>query len=195
MNGKSQFYNFSNPFGQIFIGSFMFIFKILLLSLMAAMFVNKYKTAYKNLDSYKRFSIIRMKNSSRYDAHLGAISLTFFPINILIAPFILPIIFIKSKRISDFFLKFQYTMMMVMYAFAAGLFIVLLTPLLFIKVVANSFYILLYNKRQKFKGENIIQFGFACFLSPFIIPISITVDFLSMPNTLFKENTTFEHKY
>jgi hypothetical protein len=42
-NGKPHFENFTQPAGQMYIATFLFIFKILLVSLLAAMFINKYK--------------------------------------------------------------------------------------------------------------------------------------------------------
>lgn len=95
-----------------------------------------------------------MKNFTRYDPLLGAISLTFFPINIIVAPLIVPLILMQNKRASDFFLKMQYSVMMVMYSMAAGVVIVFLIPVLVAKVIGNSIYILLKNKRQKYPGEN-----------------------------------------
>mmetsp|Transcript_30426 Transcript_30426/g.46609 ORF Transcript_30426/g.46609 Transcript_30426/m.46609 type:complete len:96 (-) Transcript_30426:112-399(-) len=41
-NGNHDFSDFSYPIGHIYIGVFMYAFKILLLSLLAAMFINKY---------------------------------------------------------------------------------------------------------------------------------------------------------
>lgn len=83
----------------------MYIFKVLLMSLLAAMFINKYKQVWKNLEAYRRFNIIRLKNSVAYDKFLGAVTITFFPINILMLPFIPPITMLRSARASDFLLK------------------------------------------------------------------------------------------
>lgn len=104
-NGKPNFEVFRVPFGQIYIGVFLFIFKILLMSLLAAMFINKYRTVFKNLDAHKRYAIIRQKNNISYDSFIGGITLTFFPINFIVIPFIAPVILFRSKRISDFLLK------------------------------------------------------------------------------------------
>ena len=41
-NGKPEFDQFDMPIGQVYIGVFMFLFKILFVSLLAAMFINKY---------------------------------------------------------------------------------------------------------------------------------------------------------
>jgi hypothetical protein len=173
----------------------LFVFKILLVSLLAAMFINKYKTVFKNLDAHKRFTIIKLKNSIAYNQFIGGITITFFPINILILPFIIPVIMLRSKRVSDFLLKFQYTLMVLIYAFIAMVIIVPLTPILFFKIIVNSVYILMTNKREKYKGENVVQFILSLVVSPIVIPISILVDVLSLPTVLLKESKTFEHKY
>ena len=83
----------------------MYIFKVLLMSLLSAQFINKYQEVYTNLDAYKRFNIIRMKNSNSYDKFIGGATLTFFPINILCLPLMLPLMLFRSRRASDFVLK------------------------------------------------------------------------------------------
>lgn len=42
-NGNQDFNSFIAPTGQIYIGLFMYVFEVLLMSLLAAMFINKYK--------------------------------------------------------------------------------------------------------------------------------------------------------
>mmetsp|Transcript_11811 Transcript_11811/g.18168 ORF Transcript_11811/g.18168 Transcript_11811/m.18168 type:complete len:85 (+) Transcript_11811:1094-1348(+) len=84
----------------------MYIFKIMLLSLLAAMFINRYREEFKNIDAIKRFKIIRLKNSKSYDKYCGGATLTFFPVNILLMPFLLPLFIMRSPRASDFALKF-----------------------------------------------------------------------------------------
>ena len=89
----------------------MYMFKVLLMSLLAAMFINKYKVVWSNLDAYRRFMIIKLKNSISYDRFIGGVTITFFPINFVILPFIIPITLLRSKRVSDFLLKMQYVFM------------------------------------------------------------------------------------
>ena len=79
----------------------MFIFKILLMSLLAAMFINKYKVVWRNLDAYKRFNIIKMKNSISFDKFIGGVTLTFFPINILMLPLMPIVIIVKNKKLNE----------------------------------------------------------------------------------------------
>ena len=75
------------------------------LSLLAAMFINRYTLVFKNLDAYRRFNIIKLKNSVSYDKFVGGVTLTFFPINIIMLPFIIVVVGLKSPRASDTFLK------------------------------------------------------------------------------------------
>lgn len=151
-NGNQEFESYTMPTGQIYIGVFMFLFKILLLSLLAAMFINRYKVVWSNLDAFKRFNIIKLKNSLSYDRFLGGVTLTFFPINFIILPFIVPIVLLRSKRASDFLLKIQYVFMILCYCTLAGIMIVPASPVLYMKVVTNSLYIAFTNRRQDYKG-------------------------------------------
>ena len=166
----------------------MYIFNILLMSLLAAMFINRYKTLWSKLDAYRRFIIIKLKNSVSYDKFIGGVTITFFPINLVLLPFTIPIIIFRSKRMSDILLKFQYIMMIVLYCLMACMMIVPSSPILLIKVYTNAFFIIATNKREVYKGENFIQLIMAIFLSPFIIALSIIIDILSLPNVLLKSS-------
>jgi len=83
----------------------MYLFKVLLLSLLVAMFINRYQIVWRNLDAYRRFNIIKLKNSVSYDKFIGGVTITFFPINLIMLPLALPIITLRSKRASDILLK------------------------------------------------------------------------------------------
>lgn len=104
-NGNIIFKSWTFPIGEIYIVIFMYMFKILLMSLLAAMFINRYKTVWVNLDAYRRFTIIKLKNQVSYDKFIGGVTLTFFPINILMLPFSLILTALRSKRASDIMLK------------------------------------------------------------------------------------------
>jgi hypothetical protein len=194
-NGNMNAEEFTMPIGQTYIAIFMYMFKVLLMSLLAAMFINKYKQVYKNLDAYRRFNIIKLKNSVAYDKFLGGVTLTFFPINIIMLPFIVPIISFRSARASDTILKLQYVIMMLMYCTLACTFIIPIIPILYLKVIVNALFIASNNKRQEYKGQNVFQLIFSILLSPFFILFSILIDLLSLPNTLMKDSKDFEHKY
>ena len=173
----------------------MFLFKILLISLLAAMFINRYKTVYVNLDAYKRFTIIKLKNSVSFDKFIGGVTLTFFPINIIMLPFSVILASLRSKRASDILLKVQYSIMMVLYSLIAGILFIPMAPVLVIKIYANSLYIFATNTRENYKGENIVQLILTIFFGPILVVLSIFVDLISLPNVLLKDSKGFEHKY
>jgi len=173
----------------------MYIFKILLMSLLAAMFINRYKTVWVNLDAYRRFTMIKLKNSISYDKFIGGVTLTFFPINIIMLPFSLILTALRSKRGSDIMLKIQYSIMMVLYCIISAIMFIPTAPILIIKIYTNSIFILLTNKRENYKGENIVQFFMTIILGPILMVLSIIIDLLSLPSVLLKEGTNFEHKY
>lgn len=173
----------------------MYLFKVLFMSLLAAMFINKYKIVWRNLDAYRRFDIIKAKNSISYDKFIGGITMTFFPINILMLPFAAPILAIRNPRASDFLLKGQYVIMMITYSFISGVVIVPATPILYIKSISNAIYIALSNQTQDYKGQNVIKLVFSILLGPIVIALSLVVDLITLPNILLKDSTDFEHKY
>jgi hypothetical protein len=74
-------------------------------------------------------------------------------------------------------------------------FVVPVIPFLYFKLVTNAVFILIYNKRQDYTGQNIVMFLVALLIGPVAIAISIIVDLLSLPNTLLKDSKGFEHKY
>jgi len=194
-NGNIDFTLWTTPIGQIYIVIFMYIFKILLMSLLAAMFINRYKTVWVNLDAYRRFTIIKLKNSISYDKFIGGVTLTFFPINIIMLPFSLILTALRSKRGSDIMLKIQYSIMMVIYCIISAIMFIPSAPILIVKIYTNSVFILITNKREAYKGENIVQFLMTIILGPILMVLSIIIDLLSLPNVLLKEGNNFEHKY
>jgi hypothetical protein len=194
-NGNIDFTLWTTPIGQIYIVIFMYMFKILLMSLLAAMFINRYKTVWVNLDAYRRFTIIKLKNSISYDKFIGGVTLTFFPINIIMLPFSLILTALRSKRGSDIMLKIQYSFMMIIYCLISALMFVPTCPLLIFKIYTNSFFIFFTNKREAYKGENLVQLLMALILGPILIVLSIIIDLLSLPNVLLKDGRNFEHKY
>jgi len=194
-NGNINFTLWTTPIGQIYIVILMYLFKILLMFLLAAMFINRYKTVWVNLDAYRRFTIIKLKNSISYDKFIGGVTLTFFPINIIMLPFSIVLTALRTKRGSDIMLKIQYSLMMIIYCFISALMFVPTCPLLIFKIYTNSFFIFFTNKREVYKGENIVQLLMALLLGPILIVFSIIIDLLSLPNVLLKDGKNFEHKY
>jgi len=173
----------------------MYLFKICFMSLLAAMFINRYKIVWKNLDAYRRFIIIKLKNSVAYDRFIGGVTITFFPINLIMLPLSIPIILFRSKRASDILLKLQYVIMILLYCCLACIMIVPASPILLVKNYTNAIFIAMTNKRENYKGENIVQLISAIFLGPPVIVVSVVIDLLSLPNVLLRSSVNFEHKY
>ena len=182
------------PQGKIFISLFVYMFNVLLLSFLVAMFINKYKFVWKNLDALKRMNIIKLKNSCGYDTLTGGITITFFPISIIILPLILPVVIFKSERLNDFILKIQYGFMILMYCLIALCLSVFVWPIMYIKSVLNSFYILAKNKpaRQDYKGQDGINAVITVAFGPAIVIVSLIIDMISLPNQLLREERAFE---
>lgn len=134
----------------------MYTVRVLMISLLASMFINRYRQVWANIDAHRYLRIIRLKNKVSYDKYVGCITLSFFPLNILMVPFIPIIIKLRSTRISDFMLKIQYGVMMVFYCFLALFLIFPLAPLIYCKILINSFFIAFNNNRERYKGQNIV---------------------------------------
>ena len=82
-----------------------------------------------------------------------------------------------------------------MYCCIAMTFVAPVTPFLYFKIVTNGIYITINNKRQDYKGQNVINLLLSVIIGPIAIALSIIVDLLSLPNTLLKDSKDFEHKY
>lgn len=194
-NGNQDFSMYEYPQGKIFIGLFSYLFSVLLISFLVAMFINRYRLVYKNIDALRRMDIIKLKNSCSYDKIIGGVTLTFFPINLILLPFIIPVVVFKSERLNDFILKIQYVLMILAYCFIATIISVPLVPLLYLKCVFNAIYISLENKRQAYTGQNFLNLLLNVFLSLPIIILSLLVDLFALPNLLMKPEKEFEFKY
>lgn len=173
----------------------MYVVNVMLISFLVSMFINRYHSSYTNLESIRRMNIIRLKNSSSYNRWYGGITTTFFPISLVVLPFIVPLIVFKSERLNDFILKIQYTCMMLMYCIIGAAISVFLLPVLYVKTIANQIYIFFNNKREDYRGQNAVNLVLSIFLNPLIIYISILIDLISLPTLLLKDSRYFEYKY
>lgn len=142
-NGIVEFYNFTAPVGQSFMAVLLYAVKVLLISLLASMFINRYRHVWANIDAYRYQRIIQLKNKVAYDKYVGCITLSFFPLNILMVPFIPIVVKVRSTRISDFLLKLQYGIMMLFYSVLVLALIFPLAPILYCKLLINGFFIAL----------------------------------------------------
>jgi len=76
--------------------------------------------------------------------------MTFFPINILLIIFAVPVLSLRNARISDFALKIQYLFMMGMYIILMLILIIPMLPLLYIKILINSAYVSFNSQREEY---------------------------------------------
>lgn len=183
------------PQGKVFITLFVFVFNVLLLSFLVAMFINRYKFVYTNLEAFRRMNIIKLKNTNSYDNLYGGVTITFFPVSILVLPFVIPVVVFKSERLNDFILKIQYATMILMYCLLGCVVAIPLIPLLYIKIIVNSVFIVMNNKRQDYPGQNLLNLFLSVMISPILIMISLLVDLLSLPSLLLIDERNFMFKY
>jgi hypothetical protein len=151
-NGNQVLNEFKFPEGQVYAVLYIYIFQIFLMALLVAMFINRQSNVSKNLEAFRRFNIIKLKNSEQYDQYIGGVTLTFFPINILMLPFMVPVVIFRNPRISDFALKLQYSIMMFLYILIAILITLPMLPMVYLKQITNSIYIYVIGKREEYPG-------------------------------------------
>lgn len=82
------------------------LYFVLLLNLLIAMFSNTYQRIYENENAIRLSRILEMKNHLSYDPIIGAVTATFFPINVILIPAILPLIIIKNRKLNEMAHKF-----------------------------------------------------------------------------------------
>lgn len=85
--------------------------------------------------------------------------------------------------------------MMVIYSFTALLLIFPLAPVLYCKILINSFYIQFNSTREEYRFQNLVHLLRTIFFGLPLICVSILVDFLQLPVLLFRNSKMFEHKY
>mmetsp|Transcript_41396 Transcript_41396/g.63100 ORF Transcript_41396/g.63100 Transcript_41396/m.63100 type:complete len:249 (+) Transcript_41396:329-1075(+) len=103
--GVTDLSEFNYPQGQIYMLACAFLSRTFLFSFMIAMFVLRYFFVWQNIEATRRMDIIKLKNSQQYDPLYGCITMTYFPINVILLPFILPIMLIKSDRLNQSILQ------------------------------------------------------------------------------------------
>ena len=135
-------------------------------------------------------NIIKLKNSISYDKVYGGVTITYFPINTIVLPFVLSIVIFKSERLNDIILKMQYAAMISMYCVLGSIISIPIIPLLYFKLIMNGIFIWNNNKREDYKGKNSINLFLSVFISPVILIISLVIDLLSLPKLLLVSEKT-----
>ena len=86
------------------------------------MFSNTYKAIQENKKSIPLKRILEIKNHLSYDALMGSVTSTFFPINIFLLPFMPIIILVRNRNTNETFNKYQYLVLILLYCIALVIF-------------------------------------------------------------------------
>jgi len=148
--GEQDFSVFEKHTGQTYLSLFIIVYFVLLLNLLIAMFSNTYKEIYKNRSAIRLKRILNMKNNLSYDPTIGAVTSTFFPINIVMIIFMIPVVLVKSKKLNEMINKVQYAVLIVLQSIGIVFLLqIVLAPFMYFKMVLNSFNIMMISKNQK----------------------------------------------
>mmetsp|Transcript_11798 Transcript_11798/g.18120 ORF Transcript_11798/g.18120 Transcript_11798/m.18120 type:complete len:103 (+) Transcript_11798:1235-1543(+) len=102
--------------------------------------------------------------------------MTFFPINLPLLPFIIPLILLRSESLSLFVLRFQYLIIALFY-FVAGMLLAIVTfPFFFIKLVLNAAYSNYNSKQSSYKYQGLANFFISVVGGVPLILVSILAD-------------------
>ena len=85
--------------------------------------------------------------------------------------------------------------MMVFYCLISLSLVLISIPIIYFKQLMNALFITFNNKREKYRGYNMVQLFIAIFLGPIIILVSIIIDLVTLPNILLRDTKGFERKY
>lgn len=157
------------------------------------MFIARYQWVVGDFESVQLMEVIRLKNRASYDPVYSGITLSFFPINILLGPLFIPLLVFKSARLNDFALKIQYVYLVTLYFMLMTIASTFILPMLFLKITANELF--LFVKSTGFEGKQLVRIGFRILVSPIAITASLLTDILSSIALLFREERHFDQKY
>ena len=104
------------------------------------MFLARFNRTKRKIDANKRMEAIRNKNNNGFDPVYGAITMTFFPINMLLVPFVFLLLLLKSHRLNEFVLKLQYSALVFGYSIIGVFASSVLVPLLYFKCILNTIF-------------------------------------------------------
>ena len=121
---------------------------------------------------------IKLKNSLQFDPVYGCITMTYFPINLLILPILPIILLLKSERWNTSVLQLQYGFLVMCYVFIAFLVTVPLSLLLYTKILVNDGYIAFEQRAVKLKITACLRLVVSVFASPILIIVSLVVDLM-----------------
>ena len=99
--GEQEFSLFKEYAGQIYLVLFILMYFVMLLNLLIAMFSNTYQIIYDKKESIRLRRILQMKNQLSFDPIVGSVTSTFFPINVVMIPFMIFIVVVKNKKANE----------------------------------------------------------------------------------------------
>ena len=73
----------------------------MLLNLLIAKFSNSYSKLSENEAAHKLRRILEIKNHLGYDPIIGAVTTTFFPMNIVMLVLQIPVVAVKNKKLNE----------------------------------------------------------------------------------------------
>jgi len=138
--GNQDFEEYTYPGGMAFVGIFVFTSQMLLANFLISMFNNRSQRVLDKLDFMRRKAIINLKNSQSFDSRIGAITISFFPINIVLLPFMQGVLQMQSERLNDSILKAQFVFLIMLYILVIVAIVLPLFPLIYLKVLFNGAY-------------------------------------------------------
>lgn len=108
----------------------------------------------------------------------------------------IPLIFkFRSSKLNKLLLKVEYSVLMMVFSLLSLVFLLVLTPLFYMKTLLNSIFIYFNNPYEEYKNENLLMLLRTMFLGVPMIMVSILIDFMQLPFILFRPKCSFEHKY
>jgi hypothetical protein len=159
------------------------------------MFVLRYFHVWKNIEATRRMDIIKLKNTQQYDKFYGAITMTYFPINIILLPFFIPLVLMKSERLNNFILQLQYFMLVIMYCVIALCLALPISIVLYAKIVLNSLFIAYNGRKHESIIHMLVDVSSAILMGLPLIVVSLVVDLLTLNGHLMRDEKHFEFKY
>jgi hypothetical protein len=106
------------------------------------MFSNTYKDVQDNKKSIPLRRILHIKNILGYDQMIGSVSSSFFPMNIVILPFIPIIISVRNRNTNETFNKMQYSFLVMLYSVIFVAFQIVLAPIMMVKLAFNTLHLM-----------------------------------------------------
>jgi len=89
--GNTDLERYVEPDGSIVIGFYSFLGKFFFVTFLSTMFVRMFNHIDTDYESIRRMEMVRLKNSKSFDNVVSGITLTFFPINAPLLPFLIPV--------------------------------------------------------------------------------------------------------